>query len=261
MGLIPASTLEEAYEQARESLPETFDTLVIPYGALTLPYIDETTPEFIARQGSLILQRTIEYVKRSQQFNTSGHDWWHTWRVWQMAKRLAREEGADMFVVELAALLHDLADWKYTDANEHAASDWLASQQVPRAIIRHVDEIVGTLSFKGAGVDSKMSSLEGKVVQDADRLDAMGAIGIARTFAYGGSKNRLLHSPEIKPVIHQTPEEYKQRVGTTINHFYEKLLLLKERMNTEPARKIAAARHHFLGSFLARFFDEWEGKA
>lgn len=195
----------------------------------------------------------------------SGHDWWHVYRVWKMAQHLAAAEGADPLVVELSALLHDIADWKFHDGDEDAgprqARELLESAAIDAETISHVCEIVSTLSFKGAGVATPMTTVAGRVVQDADRLDAIGAQGIARAFAYGGHKNRLIYHPDRKPALHRSFEEYKRNDGHTINHFYEKLLLLKDRMNTATAKKIAGERHRFMEQYLDRFFREWEGEA
>lgn len=193
----------------------------------------------------------------------SGHDWWHIWRVWKLAKELGRKEGADLFIVELAALLHDVADWKFYQGDDKVGSriarQLLSQYDVSEEDIAPVCHILSTMSFKGAGVETKMETLEGKVVQDADRLDAIGAIGIGRAFAYGGHKNQPIHEPSRKPVLHQTKEEYFHNKGTTINHFYEKLLLLKDRLNTQTAKAMASGRHQFMEQFLKRFFEEWEG--
>jgi len=195
----------------------------------------------------------------------SGHDWWHIYRVWSLAKKMAQTENADLTVVELSALLHDIADWKFNNGDESAGSkkvaNWLSQNDADQKLIDAVCEIISTLSYKGAGVATPMRTIEGKVVQDADRLDAIGAIGIARTFAYGGNKNRLLYHPDEPPVMHKDFEEYKKNKGHTVNHFYEKLLLLKNRMNTQSAKKIAEKRHLFMEDYLNRFFKEWNGDA
>jgi uncharacterized protein len=170
-----------------------------------------------------------------------------------------------MFVTELAALLHDIADWKFYAGDEKAGSraarEWLAQFNIDETTISHVCEIIDDLSFKGAGVRTPMKTKEGMVVQDADRLDAIGAIGVARAFAYGGHKGQELHNPDVDPVHHTTFEQYKNSRSTTINHFSEKLLLLKDLINTETARRIAAQRHEFMAEYLNRFFLEAEGKA
>jgi len=211
-----------------------------------------------------IIASIAEVVRKRFEGEGSGHDWWHIYRVWQLAKRIAHEEGANLFVIESAALLHDIADWKFHDGDDtvgpKVARKILLEQDVSLETTDHVCEIIATMSYKGAGVKTEMKTLEGKVVQDADRLEALGAIGIARAFAYGGHKNQVLHDPNQKPVYHRTKKEYFQNKGTTINHFYEKLLLLKDRMNTPTAKKIAEGRHQFMESFLERFSQEWEGE-
>jgi len=209
-----------------------------------------------------IVEKTGEYVKGRLAGESSGHDWWHVLRVLRMSTYLAEKEGADLFVVQMAALLHDLDDWKFSETEERGlkeAAEWLESVNVERQTIEHICRIIENISFKGAGVETRMLTLEGKVVQDADRLDAIGAIGIGRTFAYGGSKNLEMHNPQINPQLHQSFEEYKKSRSTTVNHFHEKLLLLKDRMNTETGKKMAMDRHAFLEAFLRRFLDEWNG--
>ena len=167
--------------------------------------------------------------------------------------------------MELAALLHDIADWKFNDGDESAgprqAAAWLNKNGVDPGLVDEVCEIISTLSYKGAGVATPMRTIEGKIVQDADRLDAIGAVGIARTFAYGGYKNRLMYHPEEAPVMHESFEHYKNNKGHTINHFHEKLLLLKDRMNTESAKNLAEQRHLFMENYLDRFHKEWDGDA
>jgi len=210
-----------------------------------------------------IIDQTAEHIRRKLSGEGSGHDWWHVYRVWKNALSIGRLEHADMFVVELAALLHDIADWKFHDGNEdigpQMAREWLEKLSVDEHIITHVCQIIKDVSFKGAGVQTPMKTLEGKVVQDADRLDAIGAIGIARAFAYGGSKGREMYDPSIKPEMHGSFEQYKNSKGHTINHFYEKLLLLKNLMNTNTAKEIAQKRHRLMVEFLIEFFNEWEG--
>jgi len=213
----------------------------------------------------IIIEETRRHVESLFADDGSGHDWWHIYRVWTVAGKLADAEGADRTVVELGALLHDIADWKFHDGDDtigpKKARQWLESQGADANTIGHVCDIVATISCKGAGVSTPMQTLEGKVVQDADRLDAIGAQGIARTFAYGGNKNRLIYHPDQKPVMHQSFEAYKKNDGHTINHFYEKLLLLKDRMNTEAGRKMAEERHRFMEQFLDQFFREWHGES
>jgi uncharacterized protein len=194
-----------------------------------------------------------------------SHDWFHTERVRRTALAIGREERADLFIVELAALLHDVADWKFTggdhEAGPHAARRWLESIDMESGVIDHVADIIAGLSFKGAGVATPMPTLEGQCVQDADRLDALGAIGIARAFAYGGHKGSALYDPAIPHQPHDSFEDYKKGSGPTINHFYEKLLLLKDRMNTKTGKRLAADRHRFMEQYLEQFFAEWEGRA
>lgn len=211
------------------------------------------------------INKTVNFVKDKLQGEGSGHDWWHILRVWNIAKTIGKKEKVDMFVVELAALLHDIADWKFNDGDElagaRAARVWLESLAIDPEVIDHVCDIIATSSFKGAGVKSEMKTIEGKVMQDADRLDAIGAIGIGRTFAYGGHKGREMYNPNIKPEFHTTAEQYKNNVTPTINHFYEKLLLLKDLMNTNTAKKMAVRRHKFMEEFLKEFFKEWNGQS
>jgi len=211
-----------------------------------------------------IIIQTTEYIKTRLMGEGSGHDWWHVCRVWKNAIHIGKQESVDLFVVELAALLHDVADWKFHDGNEEigpqVAKEWLESLGVTEEIVSHVCQIIKDISFKGAGVVTAMKTSEGMVVQDADRLDALGAIGIARTFAYGGSKNREMYNPDMKPEMHASFEQYKNSQGTSINHFYEKLLLLKELMNTATAKQIAEKRHAVMEDYLQQFFNEWEGK-
>ncbi|MFW6309823.1 MAG: HD domain-containing protein, partial [Prolixibacteraceae bacterium] len=189
----------------------------------------------------------------------TGHDWWHIYRVRNLALKIADEEGGNLYVIEMAALLHDMDDWKLEKkAEDPDASELMRRMKVPENKILKINKIVNQVSFKGAGVETKAAGLEAKIVQDADRLDAMGAIGIARAFAYGGSKNRLIYHPEIKPAFHANFESYKKGIGPTVNHFYEKLLLLKDRLNTKTAKKIAEKRHWFMEEYLNQFFNEWE---
>lgn len=211
-----------------------------------------------------ILHRTREFVRERLSGEGTGHDWFHIERVCRSALAIAREEKADPVVVELAALLHDVGDWKFHGGDKHAAAriarDWLESLGAPKEIVDHVALIADTISFVGAGVATPMSTLEGRAVQDADRLDALGAIGIARAFAYGGSKGRPLYDPGVPPTPHDSFDAYKKNAGPTINHFYEKLLLLKDRMQTDAGRRLAEERHAFLEEFLDQFFAEWNGK-
>ena len=209
-----------------------------------------------------IISQTITFVKQQLKGDATGHDWWHVHRVWHMALILAEQEGADLFVVQLATLLHDIADWKFHAGDDKKggviARQWLESLGLEEKVIGHVCQIVSDISFKGASVATHMKTIEGKVVQDADRLDAIGAIGIARAFAYGGYKKREMYNPEIEPLLHQSFEQYKNSEGTTVNHFHEKLLLLKNCMNTQSALQIAEERHQFMEVFLDRFLKEWD---
>lgn len=209
-------------------------------------------------------QKVVSMVKKRLSGEGSGHDWWHIYRVWKMTQHIGQSEKADMFVVELAALLHDIADWKFHNGNEdigpQTAREILTEVGIESTTINHVCEIIATISFKGVGVASDVQTLEGQIVQDADRLDAIGAIGIARTFAYGGHAGRPMYDPDIKPVLHHSKESYRDNKSPTINHFYEKLLLLKGFMNTGTAKKIAEDRHRVMEEYLERFFAEWKGK-
>jgi uncharacterized protein len=210
-----------------------------------------------------LIKCTAIHVQKVLSGDGTGHDWWHVHRVWKIAQRIGHAEGADMLVVELAALLHDIADWKLNDGDlsvgPRMAREWLDSLALESSISEHVCQIIAGISFKGARVEQPPLLLEGQVVQDADRLDAMGAIGIARAFAYGGAKGRTIYDPVVKPTEHQTAEAFLKSQGTTINHFYEKLLLLKDRMNTASGRTIATERHQFMEEYLQRFYAEWEG--
>lgn len=207
------------------------------------------------------IEATEKYVKAEFENEGSGHDWWHIYRVRKMAIHLNETEGGDIFLIEMAALLHDLDDWKINAQKPKSrAEKWMITLKLPKHQIEKILTIIEEVSFKGAGVATPASTVEAMIVQDADRLDAIGAIGIARTFAYGGNKNRLLFDPDIKPVKHNSFASYKNNTAPTINHFYEKLLLLKDLLNTTTAKKLAQNRHEFMEIFLDRFFDEWEGK-
>ncbi len=211
-----------------------------------------------------LIPRTAQFVRSHLAGAEGGHDWWHIYRVWMMARRIGAEEGVDMLVVELAALLHDIADPKFHNGDEEAgpriAEQFLAEQGVGQDVIGHVVGIIRNMSFKSSLGKVGFHSPELAVVQDADRLDAIGAIGIARAFNYGGFKNRQLYDPEIKPKTIMTKEEYKKSDSPTINHFYEKLLLLKDKMNTATGRRIAEERHRYMENYLERFYKEWEGE-
>ena len=211
-----------------------------------------------------IIQKIADDVKRKLEGKGSGHDWWHVVRVWNMAKHVGKKENADMFIVELAALLHDIADWKAyggdTSVGPKVARQILEKYSVSANFIDQVCDIIATMSFKGARVKTEMKTLEGRVVQDSDRLDAIGAIGIARTFSYGGNKNRLMYDPGKKPSLHKSKKEFLKNDGSSINHFYKKILLLKDQINTKTAKKIALGRHQFVKEYLERFLKEWDGK-
>jgi uncharacterized protein len=210
-----------------------------------------------------LIQKTVEYIKQEFADDSSGHDWWHIYRVWKNAITICEHEGADLFIVQLAALLHDLDDWKFNNTADETplrAKAWLDSLSVDSSVTDAVCCIITNISFKGANVANQMDTLEGFIVQDADRLDAIGAIGIARAFAYGGYKNRLLYDPDSPPQLHDTFEQYKNNNSSTINHFYEKLLLLKDLMNTPTAKRIAKQRHEVMVQYLSQFMNEWEGK-
>lgn len=211
-----------------------------------------------------IITATVDFVKTELQGAEGGHDWWHIYRVWQQAKHIAATETADVLVVELGALLHDIADSKFHNGDENIgpakAVAFLQTLEVPAGIITQVENIIRHISFKGGNQEKTFFSAELAVVQDADRLDAIGAIGIARAFNYGGFKNRSLYDPAIKPNMQMTKDEYKNSTAPTITHFYEKLLLLKDRMNTPTGKKLAEERHAFMEAFLERFYKEWEGE-
>ncbi len=210
-----------------------------------------------------IIEKTEAFIAEEFMKEGSGHDWFHIDRVRKMALRIGLEEGANLFVIELAALLHDLDDWKLVEADSSTitkSEKWMNNLNLDQEMIATILEIIDEVSYKGAGADTPVSSVEAAIVQDADRLDAIGAIGIARTFAYGGHKNRLIYDPAIPPVMHSDFDEYKKSTDPTINHFYEKLLLLKDRLNTNSAKQIAVERHQFMETYLTQFFQEWEAK-
>lgn len=211
-----------------------------------------------------IIQNTIQFVKNELKNAEGGHDWFHIERVYKNALLISKGEKVNKTVVALGALLHDIADSKFHDGDEtigpKRARRFLETLNISEEIIEHVIKIIENVSFSGGNRTQDFTSKELEVVQDADRLDAIGAIGIARTFNYGGFKGRKLYDPEIKPDLNMTPSEYKASNAPTINHFYEKLLLLKDRMNTETGRKIAKDRHRFMEIFLQQFYDEWSGK-
>ncbi|MPT35865.1 MAG: HD domain-containing protein [Flavobacterium sp.] len=213
---------------------------------------------------SSLIDNTILFVKKQLENAEGGHDWFHIERVYKNALLIAQGENCDLTVVKLGALLHDVADSKFHNGDETVgpkmARAFLESENTPKETIQHVINIIENISFKGGNFDRKFHSKELDIVQDADRLDAIGAIGIARAFNYGGFKNRTLHNPNIPVNLNMSKEEYKKTEAPTINHFYEKLLLLKDRMNTETGKKIALERHHYMESFLSQFYAEWDGE-
>lgn len=211
-----------------------------------------------------LIDKTILFVKEKLENAEGGHDWFHIERVYKNALLIAKEEECDLIVVQLGALLHDIADSKFHDGDEtvgpRTARIFLEAENVEESTIQHVIRIIENISFKGGNFEKKFNSKELEIVQDADRLDAIGAIGIARCFNYGGFKNRALYNPAIEPKMDMTKEEYKNSASPTINHFYEKLLLLKDKMNTGTGKKIALERHHYMENFLSQFYAEWEGR-
>jgi uncharacterized protein len=207
-----------------------------------------------------IIDRAAAYVREKFENEYSGHDWFHTLRVFKTATRIAEAEGADLVTVQLAALLHDVDDRKLspeTYEDKANAREFLSENNVDAGRIEGICRIIGEISFAENRVPS---TLEGKCVQDADRLDAIGAIGIARAFAYGGNHNRLMYHPDVKPNLNMSKEEYVNSKSTTVNHFYEKLFKLTDMMNTDTAKAIAREREEYMRGFLAEFLDEWEGK-
>lgn len=212
-----------------------------------------------------IIKNTVQFVKETLRDAEGGHDWFHIQRVWNNAKLISKGEDVDLFIVELGALLHDIADAKFYDGDESVgpkkARKFLEDQKVSEEVILHIENIIKHISYKSSlSNEVDFNSPELSVVQDADRLDAIGAIGIARCFNYGGFKNRVLYDPTISPNLHMTKEEYKKSASPTINHFYEKLLLLKDKMNTETGKQIAENRHKYMEDFLTQFYNEWDGK-
>jgi len=212
----------------------------------------------------ILIDKTIAFVKEKLDKAEGGHDWFHIERVYKNSILIAKEEDCDIMVVKLGALLHDIADSKFHDGDEtigpKTARTFLESENVFEETINHVINIIENISFKGGNFENKFSSKELEIVQDADRLDAIGAIGIARTFNYGGFKNRALYNPSIAPNLNMSKEEYKNSNSPTLNHFYEKLLLLKDKMNTATGKKIALERHKYMENFLSQFYAEWEGE-
>ena len=215
------------------------------------------------RTEQALVARTAAHVEQLSAGDMSGHDWWHIFRVWQAARKLAEVEGGDLMIIQLAALLHDLDDWKLVGGGgaeePQRATEWLRQCGVAGDMQERICAVIKDVSFRGAGVASQPRTLEGMIVQDADRLDALGAIGIARAFAFGGFKRRPIHDPSVPPVLHQSFEEYRASRSTTLNHFQEKLLLLAERMNTELGKRWAYGRHQYMVEYLDRFLSEWSG--
>jgi len=209
---------------------------------------------------SVLIEKTVAFVKDTLKNAEGGHDWWHIYRVWNNAKLIAQTEPANMLVVELGALLHDIADSKFNNGDENIgpemSSTFLRSINTDEQTVQHVEQIIRNISFKSSFDESAFNSLELDIVRDADRLDALGAIGIARTFNYGGFKGREIYNPEIKPNLNMTKDEYKNSTAPSINHFYEKLLLLKDKMSTPTGIKLARERHDFMLAYLNQFYAE-----
>ena len=212
-----------------------------------------------------LINKTIAFVKATLTNAEGGHDWFHIERVYNNSLLILKHENADVLTVKLGALLHDIADSKFHNGDENIgpklASNFLEQQNVAPHTISHVARIISHISFKGGNAHQSFTSPELDIIQDADRLDAIGAIGIARCFNYGGFKNRALYNPDIAPKLNMTKAEYKASTAPSINHFYEKLLLLKDRMNTATGRRIAAQRHEFMSAYLEQFYKEWRGES
>ena len=208
-----------------------------------------------------LIGRVADYMKERLPSDMAGHDWYHTYRVWKLGWRIGCEEEADLYVVELASLLHDIADYKFHGGDEalgpKLAEELLQKFNVESGVISQVKEIVSVISFKGANAENKVKTLEGMCVQDADRLDAIGAVGVARAFAFAGAKGNPIYDPDIPPNVDQSEDEYKKTDHSAINHFYEKLLLIKDRLNTKAARRMAEIRHYYMEQFLGQFLKEW----
>ncbi|MDP3440008.1 MAG: HD domain-containing protein [Azonexus sp.] len=226
----------------------------------TVQSVVETAQEPLIQSSDLV-GRVAQHIKAKFASESSGHDWHHIHRVWKLSRQIGTQEGANQEVVEVAALVHDIADWKFHDGDDtmgpREAERLLSVEGASIETIKQVVDIVATISYKGAGVKTEMQTLAGRCVQDADRLDAIGAIGIARCFAYGGHAGRLMYDPDEPPEMHATAEAYKASKGHSLNHFYEKLFLLKDRMNTETGKKMAEARHRFMAQYVAQFLEEW----
>lgn len=209
---------------------------------------------------AVIIEKTVAFVRKTLENAEGGHDWWHIHRVWTNARHIAQTERCNLLIVELAALLHDIADSKFHKGDEEigpkTAGKFLRSINVDAQIIEHVQQIIRNISFKSGFDKLSFRSKELAIVQDADRLDAMGAIGIARAFSYGGFKGREIYNPEVPPNLNMTKEEYKNSASPSINHFYEKLLLLKDKMNTTTGKRLAEQRHNFMEQYLKEFYTE-----
>jgi uncharacterized protein len=229
-----------------------------------MDYLFEKSATFenMEQESKILITKTAEFVKKELHGAEGGHDWWHIQRVWNLAKKINENENGNWLVVELGSILHDVADYKFHGGDEErgpaVAKCFLRSLKIDGEIIDHICQIISNISFKGGNEIRQFRSLELDIIQDADRLDAMGAIGIARAFNYGGYKGRELYNPDILPVLNMTKEQYKTNSAPTINHFYEKLLLLKDLMNTPTGKAMALRRHHFMESFLKEFFNELE---
>lgn len=221
-----------------------------------------TTPNNIEQVQEQVIQDTAQFVKSVLSEDTSGHDWWHIHRVVQMTERITATEGGNRFVAVMAALLHDVADEKLNASKEagmRKVTDWLDTQPIPQADVEHIVEIIATMSYNG-GNNPPVRTLEGQIVQDADRLDAIGAISIARVFVYSGHTGRPIHDPDILVRTSMTSEQYRNEKSTAINHFHEKLLKLKDMINTPSARIIAEERHQYMQEYVDRFYKEWNGE-
>jgi len=211
-----------------------------------------------------IIDITIKYVKNELKNEEAGHNWWHVQRVFNLATFIAEKEGGNLLIIQLASLLHDIADYKFYNGNEKIGKEkirnFLTSIQIDNSIIEHIEKIIENMSYKGGNFKHNFNSLEFTIVQDADRLDAMGAMGIARAFHYGGYKNNEIYHPNMSPKLNLSTIEYLNAKSTTINHFYEKLLLLKNLLNTKTAQKLGEKKHKFMLIFLEEFFEEWDIK-
>lgn len=214
-------------------------------------------------EGQHFITQAEAFVKQELAGAEGGHDWWHTYRVWKLARRIAEQEEVDRLIVELSAILHDVADAKFYGGDEtigpKKVRDFLRKIHVPMNVVEHVVKIIQFMSFRSSHNEGAFFSQELAVVRDADRLDALGAIGVGRAFSFGGYKGSPMYDPHIPPKLNMSREEYKKRKGTTINHFYEKLFLLKDLLHTDTAKQIAESRHSFMEAFVQQFLAEWEG--